>query len=105
MHELGVENRGAGGAANRVVAERDELVAEHGTRRSRPTVTAMPPSRPTSSVGWGRFRSWRYTIGCGGADGRSSACGRPLNRVNASTIASSDGCWSSATDTEAVWPS
>ena len=28
---LGVENRGARGAPNRVVSERDEFVAEHGT--------------------------------------------------------------------------
>ena len=31
VHELGVEDRGAGGAANRVVSESHELVREHRT--------------------------------------------------------------------------
>ena len=34
VHQLGVENRRAGGAADGVVAERDELVVEHGQRRA-----------------------------------------------------------------------
>src|SRR4051812_40429946 len=32
MHQFGVQDRGAGGTADRVVAERDELVVEHRTR-------------------------------------------------------------------------
>ena len=54
VHEFGVEDGGAGGAADGVVAQGDELLVETGQGRRRPTKQAMPRSRSASLRGCGR---------------------------------------------------
>src|SRR4051794_16170155 len=75
-----------------------------GHRRMRPTVMVMPPSRSTSRRGCGRSGARWTTIGFGGAVGRLSAWGCPVNEASAALTSSRDGRASSATEIVSVWP-
>src|SRR5437773_1508996 len=73
--------------------------------RTRPTETAMPPSRSRSSRGWGRSGASRTWMGWRGAVGRCRSCGSPRNSARARAASAALAFRSRRAKTAIVWPS
>src|SRR5262249_55690210 len=73
--------------------------------RTRPTETAMPPSRSRSSRGCGRSGASRTWIGRRGAEGSSRSCGSPENEASTRTASAALAFRARRRKIAIVWPS